>query len=259
MMYKIALIGAGNVAWHLSRALEMVGHRITEVHSRQIANAQLLVKQLYDATPTQQLNLLDTAADLVLIAVPDKAISEVVEKLQVPFDVIVAHTSGTQSIDLLAKFGDKAAVFYPLQTFTKTKQVDFTKVPICIEAKSEATLDLLGDIATSLSEEVYQLTSAQRQVLHLSAVVACNFANHLWAISKEILDQADMDFELLHPLIVETTEKALQMPPKDAQTGPAKRGDKEVLQKHLELLKEMPHYQKIYQLMTESIISMHQA
>ncbi len=255
-MYKIAIIGSGNVAWHLAIGLEKAGHRITEVYSRHVAKAKLLSQQLYEAKPTSHVNFTNSEADLVIFAISDNAIAEVSTNLKLPPNIILAHTSGTQAMDILdnQELTKNIGVFYPLQTFTKNKEVDFTTIPICIEAKNQATLDALGEIATSLSKEVYVLDSQQRQALHVAAVMACNFTNHLFAIAKEILDDKEMDFEMLFPLIKETIDKAMKMNPKDAQTGPAKRGDTKIIEKHLSYLEKYPKYQAVYQAITESII-----
>jgi predicted short-subunit dehydrogenase-like oxidoreductase (DUF2520 family) len=257
-VYKIAIIGAGNVAWHLAICLEKSGHHITDVYSRHIANAKLLSQQLYEAKATKSLNFSDSEADIVLIAISDDAISEVVANLKLPNDIIIAHTSGTQPINILKNNSENNSqnigVFYPLQTFTKNKEVNFSKIPICIEANSGETLDILGDIATSLSKEVYVLDSQQRQALHVAAVMACNFTNHLFAIAKEILDDKEIDFEMLFPLINETINKAMTMNPKDAQTGPAKRNDTKIIDKHIKYLEKYPKYQNVYQVMTTSIL-----
>lgn len=252
-MYKIIIIGAGNVAWHLAIELEKEGHRITEVYSRHIANAKLLSQQLYEAKATNQLNFIASDADIALIAVSDDALSEVAAALRLPKDMILAHTSGTQTMEVLKANTENVGVFYPLQTFTKTKNINFKAIPICIEAANKEILDNLGELATSLSQEVYVLDSEQRQALHIAAVVVCNFTNHLLGAAKEILDDKDMDFEMLFPLIQETISKAMTMNPKDAQTGPAKRGDTKVIAKHLQYLEKYPTYKSIYQTITDSI------
>ncbi len=255
-MYKIVLIGAGNVAWHLASHLEQAGHRIVAVYSRHLVNAKVLGQQLYEAKATDQLNFTTTEADLFLLCVSDNALPSVVAALQLPSQATLAHTSGTQPLQLLATNlanSPNIGVFYPLQTFTKGKTINFKQVPFCIESTNTTTLDLLGDIATSLSKEVYVLDTAQRQTLHLAAVMACNFTNHLFAIAHQLLQDKDLDFELLFPLINETVQKAMQMPPKDAQTGPAKRGDTQTIAKHLALLEQYPTYKKVYEVLTESV------
>lgn len=253
-MYKIVLLGAGNVAWHLAQHLEQVGHRIIKVYSRHLVNAKVLCQQLYEAEPTQNLDFSDRSqADLFLLCVSDNAMPEVLAALKLPANATLAHTSGTQPLQLLSGKAENIAVFYPLQTFTKSKNVNFRTVPLCIEASNQHTLDFIGDIATNLSKEVYVLDTAQRQVLHLAAVIACNFSNHLFAIAQEILKDKDIDFEMLFPLINETVQKAMQLPPKEAQTGPAKRGDTQTMNKHLTLLENYPRYKKIYEMISDSI------
>lgn len=255
-LYKIAIVGAGNVAWHLSIALEKAGHRITEVYSRHLVNAKLLSQQLYEATATNKLDFSNTTANIVIIAVTDNAIAEVVSQLKVPKNTLVVHTSGTQPLEILQGIDAPIGVFYPLQTFTKNKVIDFKYVPLCIETQDQKKIHLLGEIATSLSKEVFVLDSDQRKALHVAAVIACNFTNHLLAIAKEILDDKEMDFEMLYPLIKETMQKAISMPPKEAQTGPAKRNDTKTIEKHIEYLQKYPRYQAIYKEITESILNL---
>jgi predicted short-subunit dehydrogenase-like oxidoreductase (DUF2520 family) len=256
-LYKIAIIGAGNVAWHLAIALEKAGHRVTEVYSRHLVNAKLLSQQLYEANPTTSLNLVKSQAHVVIIAVSDNALAEVAEKLKVNSIVLVVHTSGTQPLDVLQPLGKNIGVFYPLQTFTKNKQLDFKRIPLCIETQETKHLHLLGELATSLSKEVFVLNSEQRKALHVAAVMACNFTNHLFTAAKQLLDDKDMDFEMLFPLIKETVEKAMLLPPKEAQTGPAKRNDTQIIDKHMVYLQNYPSYAAVYEAMTNSIMEMY--
>jgi predicted short-subunit dehydrogenase-like oxidoreductase (DUF2520 family) len=248
------MIGAGNVAWHLAIALEKEGHRITEVYSKHIANAKLLAEQLYEAKATQKLDFMASNADIALVAITDDALETVANNLLLPTSMLLAHTSGTQAMEVLQVASKNIGVFYPLQTFTKTKQINFQKIPICIESKQAESLEILGELATSLSKEVYVLDSQQRQALHIAAVVACNFSNHLYTIAKEILDDKEMDFEMLFPLLEETLQKAMKMNPKDAQTGPAKRKDTKTIEKHLHYLEKYPAYHNIYKAITNSIL-----
>jgi predicted short-subunit dehydrogenase-like oxidoreductase (DUF2520 family) len=255
-VYKIVMLGAGNLGTHLALHIEQAGHRVVKVYSRHLVNATLLCKKLYEAQATDTLNFLDTEADLFLLCVSDNAIAPLLQQLQLPPTATLAHTAGMQPLQLLA--ANKAntpniAVFYPLQTFSKGKEVDFSTIPICIEANNQLTLDFIGELATALSQEVYLLDTPQRQTLHLAAVLACNFTNHLFALAHNILQDKDLDFEMLFPLITETVQKAMLMPPKDAQTGAAKRGDTQTIAKHLAMLEAYPSYQKIYQVLSESI------
>lgn len=251
--FKVAVIGSGNVAWHLARALEDSGHFITDIYSRRLANAETLATRLYETRVTDSLDLSASEAEIFLIAVTDDVVEEVASMLEVPSYAIVAHTSGTQSLELLSKYHDNCGIFYPLQTFTKGISLDFKDVPICIEAAYGPAKKILTKLAQSISREVFSVNSEDRKVLHVAAVFACNFSNHMLSIAQDILEDHDLDFELLQPLIVETVNKALTMGPMEAQTGPAKRGDNEILKEHLKFLKYDQAYRKIYELLSEHL------
>lgn len=251
---KTAIIGAGNVAWHLGKALQAAQHEVVAVYSPTPAHRQELAKALQTAKALSSLNMRDTDAELILIAVPDAALAEVAAQMQVPAGAVVAHTSGSQPLAVLQGIpGARSGVFYPLQTFSKSKPVEFKTVPILLEATDSDALRALKHVAGSISEQVYEVSSDKRKQLHLAAVFACNFTNHLLGISRELLQRADLPDTLLQPLIQETINKALQHPPFDVQTGPAIRHDQNVIAEHLKLLQEQPLYQQVYQLITQSI------
>lgn len=252
--FKVAIVGAGNVAWHLARAFEDSGHFITDIYSRRINNARKLAQRLYDTNVTDSLNLSGSEAEIFLIAVTDDAIEQVCSKLRIPPYGIVAHTSGTRPLQVLSQYHDNAGIFYPIQTFSKGISVNFKEVPICIEAKQQPTEKVLYKLGESISHEVYSVNSEDRKVLHVSAVFACNFTNHMLSIAQDILEDRDIDFGLLQPLIVETINKALSIGPAEAQTGPAIRGDTNIMKEHLKFLKYDPAYKKIYKLLSEHLI-----
>ena len=253
-MLRIAFIGAGNVAWHLAEALETGGHRITEVFSRHRKNAVALAARLYRAVPISKPDLSGSDADLVIVSVADSALSELLSTLQLSPRAAVVHTSGTLPMSLLANLNRPYGVFYPLQTFSKAKMIDWRLIPICIEASDKSTLDLLATLASEISTKVYQINSEERRQLHLAAVIACNFANHLWHIAWQILKPIGVHPEILYPLLQETLNKAMQMPPHKAQTGPAVRRDIPVMEQHIALLQNhSPLWAEIYRLMSQSI------
>jgi predicted short-subunit dehydrogenase-like oxidoreductase (DUF2520 family) len=252
--YSITIIGAGRVAWHVARHLETAGHHICEVWSPDGQSAKQLAKRLYEAAPTDRLNFEDSEAELFLLAVPDDAIRDVAEQLVLPEGTVLAHTSGSKGIQLLTDLPYVAGVFYPLQTFSKEKEVDFRQIPILIEGETSEATHLLTDIAGSLSKKVQYATSDQRKTLHLAAVFACNFTNHLLTIASNILETDELDFRLLHPLINETIQKALHLGPDQAQTGPAVRRDLGTLRAHLASLSDNPELAGIYRLLSESIM-----
>lgn len=241
------MIGAGNVATQLSLALQQSGHEITQVFSRSTQSAFNLAQQL-NCDFTTRLTELKTA-DFALLAIKDDAISSVALQIDLP----IAHTSGTKSITLLGK-KQQTGVFYPLQTFSKDVSIHFQEIPICIEASSSSFQKTLKEVANSISKKVYLLTSEQRKYLHLSAVIACNFSNLMYQLAEEVCSEQDISFDLLKPLLKETALKIQQTPPKEAQTGPAKRKDLITLEQQSLLLQSDKEKRKIYELLTESIL-----
>lgn len=253
-----AIIGSGNVAWHLGKALQQAGHKIVAVYSPTPSHRKELAEELVSAMTLDSLDMRNIDAELFLIAVPDAALASVAAQLQVPAGAIVAHTSGSQPLAALRGIaGAQTSVFYPLQTFSKSKPVDFKNIPILLEATVPETLHPLQLVANSISEQVYEVSSTKRKHLHLAAVFACNFTNHLLGISRELLQQADLPYTLLQPLIQETIAKAMQQHPFDVQTGPAVRQDQNVIEEHLKLLQDQPLYQQVYQLLSQSIQVQH--
>lgn len=253
------MIGAGNVAWHLSKAFENAGHGIAEVYSRNRQHANSLTERLYDATPVNHLNLSKSSAELFLLTIPDDAYREVVQHLILPENAILAHTSGSHSLSILQgpthlQGNFRTGVFYPLQSFNKGVPVEVEEIPLCIEASDRATEVALTNIARDISQTVYLVTSEERRVLHIAAVLASNFTNHLWALTKDLVDKNALEFDLLKPLIRETLRKALDAPhPALVQTGPAIRKDQEVIRNHLSYLQSDPRVHKVYEILSESI------
>lgn len=255
MAYHISFIGAGNVAWHLAPALENAGHYVKEVLSATNISAKKLVGNLYDAQLKTDLDFSDSSSQIFVLALPDDAIKEVVQEIILPEQSLLIHTSGSISLEILAYSGAAATgVFYPLQTFTKNRKVNFDNVPFLIESENKEALKILENLAKSLSKNVQLVSSDQRRKLHLAAVFACNFTNHLLGISEELMFEAKLEYSLLHPLIGETIEKALQHSPKTAQTGPASRGDLETLDQHMQMLNQKETLQEIYRLLSQNIL-----
>jgi predicted short-subunit dehydrogenase-like oxidoreductase (DUF2520 family) len=251
---NIAIVGAGNVAWHLAQALQAAGDSIVTVYSRTKAQSEALAHLLPGSVATQSLDFESIAADVILIAVPDAVLTEVVKELKVQPGTVVAHTSGSQPASVLEGIpGADYGVFYPLQTFSKQAPVDLQQAPILVEGNTEETVAILQQLAQSISHQVEQVTSEKRRQLHLAAVFACNFTNHLLGISQELLQNADLPLNLLQPLIQETIKKATTHNPYTVQTGPAIRHDQNVIEEHLHLLASQPQFQEIYQVLTQSI------
>mgnify|MGYP001458403210 CR=1 FL=1 len=252
----IVILGAGNVATHLSIALYKSGFKIKCVYSKSIENAKKLAQKI-EAHYTNEINHLPVEADLYIIAVKDEIIEQIIAHLDLKYGIIV-HTAGSISIDIFKNRFENYGVFYPLQTFTKNRELDFSDIPLCIEANSKILENKLFTLAKSLTKTVVYVDSENRKKLHLAAVFACNFSNHMYAIAAEIIKNSDLPFELLIPLINETAKKAIDCNPVNAQTGPAVRNDKNVIQNHMEMLKEFPEFEKIYRFVSDSINKLNQ-
>lgn len=259
---KIALIGAGNVAWHMAPALENAGHQVSEVYSRDTENARRLVSMLYDARISDDLNFAESEAQLFMLAVPDDVMEDVVSKLVLPESAILVHTSGSKSLNSLEKLVEiysdvpvRTGVFYPLQTFTKSARLlSFEDIPLCIEASDPATEETLVALGQNMSTIVYLVNSRERRTLHVAAVFACNFTNYLLGLAKELTDEEGLEFDLLRPLIDETFRKAMSADhPAQVQTGPARRGDLNTISLHLDYLSSRPQLLEIYGTLTDAI------
>lgn len=254
-MLKLVFIGAGNVAWHLAPALESGGALVKGVYSKTPKSAQELAKRLYDTSVYSTPDFRDTEVDIAFICVPDDEIERVASGLLLPPNCIIAHTSGAKPIATLSKNGQNPlGVFYPMQTFSKSKKkMKFANIPICIEGSTQDTLDTLADLAWMVSSQVYHLSSEERLKLHVAAVISCNFTNHLFTLANDFLADTELDFSFLKPLIVETVEKALENNPADVQTGPAVRNDETTLEAHQQSLRHNPDIHQVYQFLTRSI------
>lgn len=254
-MQKVSFIGSGNLAWHLAPALDNVGYSVREVYSQNPKHAAALVGRLYEAHVNISLDFSASTSKIFIISVSDDALEEVSQKLILPDDAIVVHTSGSQPLSILDDTGSQnMGVFYPLQTFSKTKKVDFKSTPIFIESENTDVEKVLTKMAKAISGKVKRINSEERKALHVAAVFASNFTNHMLTLAKQVADENDLDFELLKPLIAETLNKSLEIGPEKAQTGPAIRGDVEILERHMEFLKDNPELAEIYKVISQHII-----
>jgi len=251
----IVIIGSGNVATHLGKALKST-HNIVTVFSRNIEKASELA-DMVGAKAVNNLKDIPANADFYIISVKDDAIKNIVN-LTDKVNGIVMHTAGSISIDELNHFSSYG-VFYPFQTFTKNKEVNFNNIPVLIEGNTDETRKKIHDLALSISEKVYNVSSEQRLMLHISAVFACNFVNHFYHIAETILKKADLPFDLLIPLITETADKVQSTSPFLAQTGPASRNDQDTIQKHLDVLHRLneKRAENIYREISEDISEIH--
>lgn len=246
-MIKVALMGTGNVARHLFDAfMEHGSIEVVQVLGRRNESLEYFIKRAKVAVADQFLE----KADVYILAISDDSISQVARSLG-NLDGILAHTSGSAPLEALPKTG-RRGVFYPLQTFTKDFSVDFSKIPFCVEAENEKDTALLVQLASTLSDHVVEIDSDQRKGLHLAAMFTNNFVNHLYYIGQQICKEHHLPFEILLPLIQETTRKLEKLSPLDAQTGPARRRDTTTISRHLEMLKDSD-YKEIYIQLTNSI------
>ncbi len=246
-MIKVALMGTGNVSRHLfDEFMEHKGIKVVQVLGRRNEALEYFKKRVKITVSDQ----FSEKADVYILAVSDDSISQVARSLG-NLDGILAHTSGSAPISALPRTG-RRGVFYPLQTFTKDFPVDFSKIPFCIEAENEKDTALLAKLASTLSDYVIEIDSDQRKGLHLAAMFTNNFVNHLYYIGQQICKEHHLPFEILLPLMQETTRKLEKLPPFDAQTGPARRRDATTIARHLDMLKD-PNYKEIYIKLTDSI------
>lgn len=252
---NVSFIGSGNLAWHLAPAFDNTGFTVREIYSRQTKNAQALVQRLYDARVQQSLDLSQSESEIFIISVSDDVIEEIVQELILPEDAMLFHTSGSQPLNILDyAAAKKIGVFYPLQTFTKNRKVDFEQIPVFIESEDADARRILMKMAQAISKRVYQISSEQRVALHVAAVFASNFTNHMLTISRDVLTGGKLEFEWLKPLIAETINKALTLGPDASQTGPAKRADLEILDRHVTLLQDNEPVAEIYRVISQHII-----
>ena len=248
---KAILVGSGNVATHIAFALKNAGIEVAQIWSKRLAHATVLADKI-GAIATNNLSDIDNGADICIVSIKDDAIAEVLEELK-GFNGVILHTSGSVNLNVFSNNFEKFGVFYPLQTFSVQKEVHFKTIPICIEANNPETLTFISQLAKKISDKVVEVKSEKRKILHLAAVFACNFTNHLYALSENLLSEHDLDFDMLRPLILETASKVQRSSPKDVQTGPAVRGDEQTIKKHEELLLKQPQLLTIYQTLSESI------
>lgn len=250
-MIHVNIIGSGNVGQHLSKAFYNCDN--VTINQWVIRNEKSVINLNTDIPIVNSISEL-TNADITFLAVPDDVIANLSD--EIPFnDQLVVHTSGSVNIhDLASK--NRRGVFYPLQSFSKDAEIDFSEVPICIEALAKSDLAILKNVAEAIGATSYKIYTEQRQMLHLAAVYVNNFSNQLYRIAHELIDSKNISFDLLKPLIKETARKIEDLTPYMAQTGPAKRNDKKTIKRHLKQLEDK-HHKEIYELLTKSIIKTH--
>lgn len=233
-------------------ALAGAGHDLLQVYSKTEQSAERLAAMLH-CPWTTELKEVSDGADVYIIAVKDGVLADVAQQLAAEHDErFLVHTAGSMPMETLPT--NRRGVLYPMQTFSKERIVDFKHIPCFVEAANEKDGELLHELAETLSESVYEANSEARKYLHLSAVFCCNFANHCYALAEKLLQEhGGLPFEVMLPLIDETAKKVHELSPKKAQTGPAVRWDTNVMEKHMQLLKDNPQLQEIYRLLSESV------
>jgi predicted short-subunit dehydrogenase-like oxidoreductase (DUF2520 family) len=255
MIPNITIAGSGRVASHLGKRLVASGLPVHQIISRTELHARALGEAM-DVSWTTEWAAIKPDTGWVIIAVRDDAIEAVAQSIA-PYlpDILVTHTSGATSSDVLTRHFPHAGIFYPLQSFSPERTPEWPKIPICVDATSETLLEMLEQAARAIGCTAYRVDDAQRAQLHVAAVFANNFSNHCFAVADKILHAHGLPFNMLHPLMEETLAKALHNPPADMQTGPAVRGDMETMRRHLQLLESHPDWQQIYEAISKSIQS----
>ena len=250
---NVIMIGAGNVATQMALRLKEKGYAPLQVWSRTEESAKMLAEQT-GSEPVTDFEDIRTDADVYIISVKDDALQDVAEKLgRKPRRGIVIHTAGSMAMDILEKSCRHYGVIYPMQTFTKAKSVDFGRIPCFIEASDAEALKTIKELAGILSDHVYEMSSEERQWLHVAAVFACNFANCCFGMADDILRRHGLDFGVMLPLVEETVSKLHTLKPADAQTGPARRKDMNVINKHIGMLENTAE-KDVYRMISELIM-----
>ena len=244
----ISIAGSGHVAFSLAKAFVSKGIVVEKIWSRSEEGRVLAAQTGARFIPSPELF---EGGGPVLLCLSDQALQPELFR-RFPPGIMLAHTAGSVP---LSAFGSRknVGVFYPLQTFSKNREVDFSRIPFCLEADSESGLEKLQRLASALTGDVRLIDSKQRRQIHLAAVFVSNFVNHLYKIAGDLLHESRVDRSVLFPLMEEVTRKALEMSPADAQTGPALRGDDKILNQHLQMLEKHPDYQVVYKILSQSI------
>ena len=253
---RIVLIGAGRLATNLGQTLLGAGHEIVCVNSRTMASAKALADKI-GGCAVDRAEDIPMEADAYIIAVKDSVLADVIPAVtRGRENQVFMHTAGSMPMSMFQGMAHHYGVFYPMQSFSKERPVDFAVIPTFIEANDEKAMQTIRHLAESITERIYELSSDDRQYLHLAAVFACNFTNHCCALADGLLTDAGLDFQVLLPLVEETVAKLHQLPPAEAQTGPAARRDENVMGLQRAMLANRPDLQRIYTLLSSSIMNL---
>lgn len=253
MIKKIVVLGAGNVATHLVKAFIKEGFNICQIYSRSIESA----RELGIKTGVHYTNVIDDIykhADVYIICLKDSIISSVLAKISLENNPLLIHTAGSVSKEELGAFSKNYGVLYPLQTFSKDRELYFRNIPLCYDANNTANMQYLKKLCSSLSDNNYKIGDEERKVLHLAAVFACNFSNYMYSLAEDILEAKNIEFDIMKPLIQETASKIIELSPRKAQTGPAIRNDKITMNKHKDLLENNNELRKLYTFISNNIL-----
>jgi predicted short-subunit dehydrogenase-like oxidoreductase (DUF2520 family) len=249
---NIVIIGSGNIATHLAKTLYATNNKILQVYSRTLANAQALANLVFSDT-INELTQINTEADLYIIAVSDSAITAITAEIPKSLKGIVVHTSGSIDLAILNDFKN-SGVIYPPQSINKEIETDLSLIPFGIEGNTRQNFEKLFSLIQAIAPKTFACSSQQRLTLHMSAVIVNNFSNALFLMAKEIMEKENLNFDLLKPIILETALKVQNHTPLHTQTGPARRGDYNIIDRHLQFLSQYPVESKIYQVLTDFII-----
>lgn len=252
MISKIVVLGAGNLAHSFISVIKNTDIEVLQIYNRHLDKAQELAK-FVNAEAISNVEEISSNADAYFFLLSDTGIIEISKQINIDKNKILLHSAGSLSMDIFKGKTENYGVFYPFQTFSKEFPIDFTTAPICLEASNTTTLNSLKNFSQFLGCTSYDITEDQRTSIHLSGVFACNFMNHCIFLGEQILKNSNVDIELMHPLLEQSFKKALHIGAENAQTGPARRMDKVVIDRQLELLKNNEQMSGIYKMLTESI------
>jgi predicted short-subunit dehydrogenase-like oxidoreductase (DUF2520 family) len=248
---ELTIIGSGRVAEAMALAFYSSGHKIGGIISRNLTTAGELAQKTGSKASADM--VIPDTSDIVILAVPDDAITSIIGQLKLPSTIVVVHTSGSTDIDVFPAEMPCHGVIYPLQTFTRNRQVDISEIPFFTEASDPATHEFIDSLVETLGAQTYHIDSVSRGMLHLSAVFVCNFVNHMLYAGISIAEKSRIERSVFGPLVRETVQKALDMGPAQAQTGPAVRNDISTIEKHIGLLSYSEELMNLYRVVSDSI------
>lgn len=256
---SIVFIGAGNVASHLAPALERSGAgRVVQVYSRSLSSARALATKLENASATDEVADIIPDADVYIVSLVDHAVADVLSRLP-RNNALWLHTSGSLPMSVLDGMSDNIGVFYPLQTFSKgvevEVEVDMSEVPLFIEGNTPEVASRIRLMAEKITPKAHYVDGDLRKRMHIATVFACNFTNYMFTVADDMLRRDGLSLEVLHPLLKETVRKALNGSPAQGQTGPAVRGDREVMEAHESMLD--PELAEMYRMISGAIYDRH--